>query len=65
MSSQTESTVGEVPLDAVALPDELIAEPLDTVRGPGRVTVIKPVTGRPTLDFHELWAYRELAGILA
>ena len=65
MSSQTESTVGEVPLDTVAVPEELVAEPLDTVRGPGRVTVIEPVTGRPTLEFRELWAYRELAGILA
>jgi len=65
VSSQTESTVEEALLDDVAVPEETVAELPEAVRGPERVTVIKPVTGRPTLDFRELWAYRELAGILA
>jgi lipopolysaccharide transport system permease protein len=65
VSWQTESTVGEAPLNTVALPEETIGELPETARGPGRVTVIKPATGRPRLEFRELWAYRELAGILA
>jgi lipopolysaccharide transport system permease protein len=65
VSSQTESTVGEVPLGTVAAPEGTMVEHPDTVRGPERVTVIEPVSGWPTLDFRELWAYRELAGILA
>jgi lipopolysaccharide transport system permease protein len=62
VSWQTESTVGEVPLDSITVPEERIVE---RGREPERVTVIKPAAGRPTLDFRELWAYRELAGILA
>ena len=31
----------------------------------GRVTTIRPASGLPNLDFHELWQYRELAATFA
>jgi lipopolysaccharide transport system permease protein len=64
VSTGTDSTVGDVEIEQSPRPEERAA-PAEEVRESQRVTVIKPASGRPTLDVRELWAYRELAGIFA
>jgi lipopolysaccharide transport system permease protein len=73
VSSGTDSTVTESAATTPSSVEERVAVPAPeeqsdrsgAERAPDRITVIKPASGRPTLDLRELWAYRELAGIFA
>jgi homopolymeric O-antigen transport system permease protein len=69
VSRSTESTVTEAAADGLTSLDraahEAAAPAHERDRVSVRVTVIEPVSGFPKVDLHELWAYRELAGILS
>jgi homopolymeric O-antigen transport system permease protein len=68
VSTRTDSTLEEIEEAALeGLPgprerDEPAPEPVPDSQ---RISVIKPASGRPTLDVRELWAFRELAAIFA
>ena len=53
--TETQLTVRDVPAEDVA--EEALSGP---ERRDDRISVVKPASGRPTLDLRELWAYREL-----
>ena len=55
--SEAPATVSPTAADTVA---DAHAQPLSD-----RITVIRPVSSAPFIDFRELWRFRELAGVLA
>jgi homopolymeric O-antigen transport system permease protein len=66
VSTGSESTIAETvaaPAAEEVVADERVA--VEPGRFSDRVTVIEPVSGWPSLNLRELWAYRELAGIFA
>lgn len=57
--SKAQTEAPELPVVATEMGEEEIRPISD------RVTVIRPVSKAPFIDVHELWQYREVAGVLA